>query len=1186
MNYKIYVTFLLVIAINVVVGEITPRFPTSPSQPIIVPQNQNSGIISGLVLPCDLEYWRLGTFSGVEDWHYLRIEYNQTTDIDHPGDNGHMYILRSSYEDLETELANNNEIISTLGELPGPSNYDYVCDSDCTVEINCEFQDGTYYLAFGGGEFSIIEYEFQVFRGEVDVSLGPEQILSGVQQPVFEDQRATQPPVARVNNYHYYSIDVTDFSEGTYLTVSLSRASTDDLTLRLMHESLPIGSADNGVLDETEDDSLNSCVFQYCVDTNRTITDVNGLTYDGPVNTDPRIPCACRPHREAVVTSQGAGVQFICELTVDPCHFEYGTWYISIELPERDFPEDDTDVTGIVQYTVLARAIAPAISLPLARNVTYKGFVEPERTTHYKIDVPNSAVTDGESHLLVHTSNVRNGFVDIWVHQGLGQNMNLAGGPEACVPANATCRTCDACNVVIEKCHFTPGTWYISFSVAEDDSGNFMVEDVDRLPITYTFRVTWMNDSPPVPLLAGIPANRYIGEALYDFYVIEIPPTIDTWLYVELYAQAEDTEVILSMLHGALPGGECYERPDFYCLTGDPRDITINTGPPQNLVNTPVQREACSFMIQTCELEAGPLFLSVYGHHVGYNRYGDTTFYQVPVHYTLFVDFDVALSLTSGLSYSENVFEKQYQHYYIRADNIQEGSWLSVEITNIQHGVPQTLEGFINYNFLAGNCPCYDHLYNCTGSVLPSCDGVIADVEPNLIPDPDIVRLSCTMKVPACDFRSGVWYVSVLGVNENLVEYSTPIGYTLTVTVHEAPKINPLMLSQSISDTVPQWNKTMEYTHYKVAVSPIPNHNLIFQLTYAQNPEFLAKHDNLRDTLYMYVKRNGVAGSECWDWNCWANIEGHSYCSIVVPSCKFEEGDYFVAIKGDFDAVFDGRYTIETHLEEVKDTPLSSGISVYGRVDEYQYNHYFIDVAENAVTNFYLLIDLYTNSDQDMVTVYINIDERAGNSPCYENMMVCWTSSSCQWKIDPCDLVVGRYYISVYGPVHQFYDISTEYTLTASLRPITERILGADPVTGHIQVGQTYHYEFDLTSANLLGSGDFLLFEVENVKHGVVEAFVNYEAYAGRCPCYQNINSAICRADSDNADGAPNWCEIRIPVCELQDGHYYFSIVGLENKTPDPTPHTPIGYTIEVNVVSPVDADGIIEPTVVNGRFF
>lgn len=109
---------------------------------------------------------------------------------------------------------------------------------------------------------------------------------------------------------------------------------------------------------------------------------------------------------------------------------------------------------------------------------------------------------------------------------------------------------------------------------------------------------------------------------------------------------------------------------------------------------------------------------------------------------------------------------------------------------------------FVNYNYLAGNCPCYDHLYNCTGAVpCGSSEEALADV--------DTVLNCCTIVVPASDFRPGVWYIAVLGVSEDYFSWTTPIAYTVTATVHDAPTFQPLILGQAYQGEVPQWNMTL-----------------------------------------------------------------------------------------------------------------------------------------------------------------------------------------------------------------------------------------------------------------------------------------------------------------------------------------------------------------------------------------
>ena len=1123
------------------------------------------GSFEGSVLPCDLDYYRLQTLTNLNPGDYIKIVFNQTINSNSTSV-GTLYITSSDYTDLQAELASNTNIVDTLGELPGPENYIYKCDvAYCEIEItSCQLEETTYYFAIAGSDSDIVYY-----RGDIYLRNAPIfQLFAQTPQPVFLDQRPAEPNDHTLY-YRYYAIDIPEslYSEGTYLVVNISRAEPfPGLEMRLNYGGLPESASNTGVIGTTDFDSdgnqVDDCTYQYCVDVSRP-SDKDPY-FENPIASNPRVPCVCTTQPQFIGTS--GAFQLTCNLTVDPCQFQYGTWYISVLLPP--YSADNTTI-DTANYTLTPYIVQPTVTT-LFRNVTTKGAVVPERTTHYKLEVPASDVSLGESHLLVQLSNVRNGYVDLWVHQGLGGNNNLAGGPEACVPANATCHTRAACNVVIEKCHFTPGTWYIAVSIAYDESTKLFEDfDTDRLPITYTIRANWLEDPTPTPLLAGIPVISSIGEALYDFYVVDIPPTVDTWLFIELYSRCQDTEVILSVLHGSLPGGECYERPDFYCLTGDPREVTYTSHLAGNFpVYSPVSRQSCTFMIQTCELEAGPLYLSVYGHHNDYLYYGDNTYYQIPVKYTLYVDFDTATPLISNVSYSDNVVNHQYQHYYIRADQVKQGSYLTVEVTNIQHGIPQTIEAFVNYNYLAGNCPCYDHLYNCTGVPRYGYTGPVDSSEPNYIPAPECLDTCCTVVVPPSDFRSGVWYIAVLGVNQDLVRYTTPIGYTLTVTIHDAPTFIPLFLGQSEVATVPQWNKTLEYTHFKVAAVPLPLNDLVLKINYVQNCEYLAKHDNLRDTLVMYVRADASATELGYDYTCSAKIQSESYCTIVIPHCEWKSNDYFVAVKGDYDADFIGRFTIRAYLEEVRDFQLTSGVYTYDRVEYGTYKHFFID-SEN-IQYKHLYINLYTNQDQDPVSVFLNIDTRAGTAPCFDSIDSC-DGSFCSFRVDAWDLVSGRYYVSVYGGAHQWYDVSVEFSLVAEFKQFATELENGDPFTNHVLVGEHQYYRFPVTRQQ---TGDYLTIEVENVDFGSVAVYVNFGTAAGRCPGY--LYEYSCSASYDNVE----WCEVRIPSCELQLGDYYITVVGLENQSPCEDAHHKIGYNIEVNQITPF----LLTPEVDVGR--
>lgn len=1162
------VLFLTLLGACLVSSAIVPRFPTP--NPVQIGGTQGSAVVNGSVLPCDFDYYNIGTYSNVKPGDYLRIDFNQTGDLSYPTDLGTLYLLRSDYQDLETSLSSGS-IIDTLGGLPGPQLFDFECNVDnCTIELSCEFADGTYYLAISGGSYGIISYNFQIFNGSATVY----NLTLDLPLAVPEIERPIEPPFARTLTYAFYKLDVpsADFLDGSYFIVNISFAS-QPLTMRLFFEEIPVNPLDHGVLDTADG---GSCIWDYCVDTTYT---AGTPYYVYPVSSQPRIPCACTTQEIPYTMENNTEItQLTCNFTVDPCTMQYGNWYISIELPERTninyfnggFNQTANQTNNWVSYTLGAYLIQPNITF-LENNITTIGFLFPEKTTHFLFYVNASEVAAGQTHLFVEVNNIRGGTVDIWIHQGLnGANDNLAGGNEACFPSNVTCRTDAACNLVVEKCLFTPGNWYIAVTTVS-------IDDVDRLPISFTLRATYIEDPTPVKLRAGIPVSTFIGEALYDFYVLEVPPTIDTSIRVELYVNANNTEVILSVLNGALPGGECYSRPDFYCVTGDFRGLDFEGGPSVNYTASNNQRESCSFTIDSCYVEQGAVFFSVYGHHRDYLPYQNNTWYQEPVFYTLLVDFETPLPLTSGVSLTQHVHENQYHHYYIRADQIEVGSFLAVEVTNVQHQIPSALQVFVNYNFLAGNCPCFDHIYNCTSVVDSTCPGVTDNHSPS---EEFSVNRHCTVVVPPCEFQNGVYYISVLGVSSNLVHHKTPIGYILTATVFAAPSISPLVVGQATPDQVVQFNQTNQYTLYLLNAVPIPNHDLSIKLTYVQSSDFLGKHDNIDfSNLHLFVSLSGAAAAaaSCYDYTCTANIDGFSFCTVVIPSCEWNSTSIYIAVQGDYNAPFSARFTLQATVEEVFFTPIYSGIVVNDKVHEYRYRHFGIEI-DDSLPDRDLIIEVYTNADQDLVSVFLNPDILAGNRCGYASVQSCSTQSSCFFQLQGCALEnTAFYYISVFGESHQFYDAAVEFTIKATYERSAIILTSGAPHTNHIQVGQVQHYHYTYSNPQI---AEYITFTIDNVQHGTVQVYSNYGGLAGECPCYQYTST--CSASDVNSTLLENYCEIIIGTCELVTGDYYFSVVGVNNHFPTSVVYaTAIGYTAELQLRS----SPLYQPNVVLDRF-
>ena len=1131
----------------------------------IIPPPVLSDCFNGTVAPCLTNYYRLEELTDIQPGDYITLEYFPQGEPAFPNSMATFYVLASVFEDLETELQQNTNIISTLGGLPGATQYDYICDGECTIEIVWSaLQNITYYLAVEGMGPGFTNYEICLARSQVPIT----PIFDNTPEFFFNVTRGNNDTLAEnqlddaITKYAFYSFDVPQelYREGSYIQISIFGiypGNSSPYTLRLMHESLPEEATDTGKLGAIDFNSkgerVDDMIWPYCK--RRGTFDIK---YTHPVSIDPTIPCKCDPEIKQNENPDDDDTQDICSLTVDPCHFRYGTWYISVELPPNEFIFENQ--TFALRADFVRREVER-----VDFGVVYNQAVEPEYFRHFRVNIPEEDIhPDMGTHLLVKILNVSGGSVTSYVHQGQGNFDTLAGGIDGCSAANATCTTCDACNIIVEKCHFAPGNWYISVGVAHDEDFNYMIDSDDRY-VKFSVGITWEDDPIPQTLIAGHPVSTSVHEGLYHFYVINVPHTIDTMLYIELFAKANDTEVSMAVLHGDIPGGECYERPDFYCLTGDVRGIRSSYGPTSFIDNEGIQRESCQYQIEACELTPGPLYISVYGHRTGYVPYGDTTFYGIPVHYTLYAEFSTPFALTSGVSMSEVVYEGQYQHYYIRADEIIEGQWLSVEVTNIKHGVPQTIEAYVNYNLLAGDCPCYDNIFTCTDDTQCRPNDIN---RPYALPDIESVDNCCTILVNPSDFASGIWYISVRGVNEDYFQYTTPIGYTLTVTIHDAPQYTYLPLGQHFQGLAPRWNRTFEYSHFILAAEAMPLNDLVIKLTWAQNCD-LYHGGVLSDSweaLTLFVNHLRTAGSNPSGHigMCTATTSDDSYCTVVIPHCQWLSGEYFISVRGDYESDFDARFTLYASSEEVRDVALVDGIPYYDRVHENLYKHYYIHT--DAEEDKYLAIDVYTNQDQDAVTVALNKDQRAGSSPCFTNTAMCHTQSCCSFQIGACELTPGRYYISVGGAHSQFYYVSTEFTITAAHHQVVTPLFDETPMTGHLSSmhNAISHYSFEVDQ---LVPGHALRFTVDSVKHGSVYAYSQFESLAGRCPCYTWDQSCQTTMDKD-------WCSIRYAPCELHVGTYYFSVAANQYMSPDPPVFmTPIGYTVEIQVEIPTYVD-------------
>ena len=1133
---KLYFLVLLLLGVSSVQA-LFNQIPTIPANRNINlgTNNTNSGDnilnsgpqIINCINPCHIDYYLINVENVlVGDYLYLTINY--TTIF--PGDYGRLYL---KYHDPNFAL--------TPWSFPDDHNYDRKNDVPARsqfMEVTCWLRSGQYVLGVAGGVRDQLCYNMTIYRRFSPV----QPLVPGFEFVLWNETRAVQPssvpafvfgttppqliPGAAYTHYptpdtprHYRFFSVTwdrsNFREGTFMVARIFRVQKDVVlptwpSLRALYGGLPQSLSSSGAAAESRaplpDDDTAPCLSW----PHKQCTDELGRLVD----------CECTASAQ-FLPGQAQPFEFACNVTVSPCRWQYGTWYLSVWYP----PRRTGYYPGYLNYTIQADIFAPRV-YPMERNITYKGFVDNILMAHYRILVPLSDIIDCDHHFLVHVDNVRGGSIRVYVHQSpavLDPTMafpghNLAGDPtaagiaafpqakEACMQAEYQCDTCCACNLVVPKCKFKANYWYIGVAPRVDSS------NLDRLPVTYTIRANWMTDPAPRRLMAGKAVCRSVGENLYDFYVIDLPETVDTWLFVEMFVRCQADEVVMYMKHGEIPGETCYSQPDFYCATGE--DI-----------------ESCSFMINVCEMEPGPLYITVYGVNNGLNGNAAmvNTYCQEPVDYCLWADFDVASQVGSGECVSDCVNNNQYKHYYLRADSVLEGSMMSVELT--KHNDADGAKLFVNYNFLAGEAPCYDDLLSVPATPCGATTPTTIDPMWNQFPTCAQTG-SCGSAIPAqgnlgphvlgsstdnvnvaiihqCDFRSGVWYFGVKGkpcgaVNANgkdlcpTTSTTKPQCFTLCPTVHDPPKILPAAIGSSIcSESLPslqlhrQFSSTHQYHHFKIAAQTQPGCDLTVAANFKKNfnpndpKAFLNGWGGA--SLDIFLNRGNLATDRCYRYSA-STGPNQAYAQASVPYCQWKNFQWWVSVRATAPTAVasqlcgscgsEVRYCLDINAncgmadcEEVQ-----ANQPAFGEVACDSCNYYVFHY--NPDQDYLLYLDFYAqkcDDGADPLTIMANPDKPIGMGDCYTNMPAMYrvdNTFSTQIQFEPwCDpktnkpMKASKMYVSVCHPApgsplvggqatNQYKPSSclrpTKYTFTLGYKPHVMTLAPGNPHQGHI----------------------------------------------------------------------------------------------------------------------------------------
>lgn len=1098
-----------------------------PASFTTVDSEQTSGEITGeIISSCQWDYYRLdaaaawGTTLNPTDYLHVNASNVIFDPLDGVQEAVPNFLLYVKYT-------------TELDDIPTPDSFDWVLEVNASLTFDlvdnfielfpCEMRaTGYYWFAINSPSFEAANnrllYSFTVYRRR---GLGPytDQVFNaaapvvtpltlGTQIDVIDEYRpnpavsvfgaqANQADQDRLRDWRYFSVDVSgvNYVPGTYIKFNVSNVRTaydvDEFEMAVNFAGVPYYSEVALRQEDAEGLHPDSCSVDWCFESGSATSS-----------------CTCKPQEYPC----GGGIHplsryLTCEIIVSPCFFSYGLntadgstgnlWYVGIRLPTAALINEPLFINS-TEFSLRADVVQPTVAeLTLGQpatgfaNLPNAGLVLYDDAVHYHLTLTTAQVGPN-TNLRVRTTFVGTAglyqrqniltavrrfdgtpgttFPDYTLAYDIDDTTPFSGCP--CYPdLDFTCESCADCEIIVAKCQLSAGDWYVSVRALEG-----------LAPLHVEVTAELYDDPLPAKLTAGVPVFGSLAPSTYDFWVIDVPATTSSWLYVELYTKKDTRYATYStasvqLLANELPGETCFPAGDYLCQ--------IESSSTDN----------CVFIVDTCHLQEGPLYLSVFSvpeAGLGY--------YQVPdLKYTLWAEFENPWQLLNGVTYSDYVYESQYNHYYVIAENVEAGAWWAVEIDNIQGG---HINAYVNYEKLAGACPCYASLLSCEGSAAPQCTTPGCEAElsggsnyglPLFTYTSGFGSECCKLEVDGCSFRDGVWYVSVWGTpaSPSNLNPSKRIGYTITSNVHAAPQVATLPVGTPFVDRVAPTaidyldDVVNQINHYQLlAVQPQASANLVLTLTwmqdncgrvgtsyttgaYSEEPNYYTQQLAAGERLILRLADGALALPECYDypWSCTATTDSYSQCQIVVPYCqwsKFQDfpfvsvqywrqGDSGPSPQRGVELASSGGLAQYTLLVTVEDEPLTvlvPGVTYYHSSPQNRYFHYMLDMDLNQYPGMKLVFDMYYNTIEQLSSrpsVSLNVGNLAGGR---RGCIDCTTSAVAvrprnyenhvSFQLDPCvieQIGEGAWYFSVYSGYADYYTLSNEYTLEVNFEP-------------------------------------------------------------------------------------------------------------------------------------------------------
>ncbi|KAJ4462339.1 putative tenascin precursor [Paratrimastix pyriformis] len=844
--------------------------------------------------------------------------------------------------------------------------------------------------------------------------------------------------------------------------------------------------------------------------------------------------------------------------------------------------------TRTQDITTLKESIPTSGQLTLSKDTRL-------RIRHYVIQ--SAGMNDVGSRMKFKVSNVYGGSVSVTV------NKDTPAGSSTCTqPLKGTCSTqgtlSPSCTVVLERCAFSAGTWYVAVEGLE------YAESVDHT-IRYTIVAETLHDTETT-LVSGQAYPMTIGEAMRQQFSLQIATlNPEDHLLLEVYMDefgGNPIDVYLAPL-GAQPGpAPCYSS--FRSCVGTNR--------------------SCIIPIEHCDMKAGFWTVSVFA--------ASHFYYDNPVPYTLTLTRKNAAAITHNTPVSSTMIKNQYHHYALdlTSANPPAGAYIEPELTNLDP--VDSASWYLNPDALAGATCCYSYLTSTSQGTFPTCTfatarryylSVHGDKQnqalapigytmtaflrtPLTIPltvdgdwDPkrpvgsrqyiyyqatldssaDATSLTfqirnlanaknstvmvyakkgqtatswcydlpvCVLsntntdcKIDLCSDHSGTWYFGVYVVSQ---DYYSPVTFDARAFVTR-PSSGVVTLSNAV-----EVRETRRYdqTHYKMVVDSSMVSGKYLQVKVAN-----IKYGQVK----VYLTKNGLAGPS---YTCRSTIAycensvGHpdeaAYCVATVPTCQLSQGTWYVMVAriqpSSSEPWVD--YSITATSLAIPDAvALTSGTPVVGKVHANSFAYYTLTVPASQTNHEQLNLLTYVNilSRLQDAGVKVWLDTAPVTCPLSPpSAPIATVTSFNYYNVPPCKTQHTTLYLSVLGighnpsPMPYYYGVPTTFTLQLGVdAPVAMTLDKA--YTMQMSIPGTYqHFVFDSSSISV---GQYVVVNLANIRGGDATVYVENRfdtTLAGVCdPANCRYQNTLSTTCVQKAAGEDHECILTLPPCVIEE---------------------------------------------------